>query len=396
MIRNSVLVALLDLLFTFTAITGLPITEPAENQCSFNTAECTGNCGPLGHQTDDWDCPISCECKSSGFIEGDIKFDDKNVAMIKNTYGISPIIRGRGASSRQNHLWTDVRINGRIKVPFVMSNDTSTKSEKAINEAVAGINGSTCVDFINRTTEEDYIEIVPKSGCWSYVGRIGGRQEISIGRGCEYMGTVQHEFLHALGFWHEQSRPDRDDYVTIRFENIETENERNFFKQTSINSLGSPYDTKSIMHYHSYAFSKNGNATIVNKTTNEPIVNERSEMSHEDTFQLNALYDCQPATTETPTTTATTTQSTTAPATTDNNVYDTTETPTTGNNVYGTAMSATTDDNVLNTNAQTTTHDNVDNLIVATIEPDDGDSAAFNVPMLWSQNIVGQNNKQTS
>lgn len=47
-----------------------------------------------------------------------------------------------------------------------------------------------------------------------------GKQKLSIGTNCDRIATIEHEFFHALGFWHEQSRADRDDYVKIMWDLI--------------------------------------------------------------------------------------------------------------------------------------------------------------------------------
>ena len=62
----------------------------------------------------------------------------------------------------------------------------------------------------------DYVEFTytDKTCFSSFLGKKGGRQVVNIGKSCPY-GTIVHELLHAMGFGHEHSRPDRDEYVTV-------------------------------------------------------------------------------------------------------------------------------------------------------------------------------------
>lgn len=92
---------------------------------------------------------------------------------------------------------------------------------------MAQYHAKTCVRFVPRTSENDYLLIKSgKSGCWSSVGRTGGKQDLNLQpEGCLYkVGTAIHELMHALGMFHEQNRSDRDNHVRIRFENIQRGN----------------------------------------------------------------------------------------------------------------------------------------------------------------------------
>lgn len=84
------------------------------------------------------------------------------------------------------------------------------------------------------------------------------------GFGCVHVGIAVHEMLHASGFWHEQSRPDRDQFVSIHWENIMPGLENNFarYSRAEVDTLSLAYDTGSVMHYAANAFSKNGQYTI--------------------------------------------------------------------------------------------------------------------------------------
>ncbi|PRD30781.1 UNVERIFIED_CONTAM: Astacin [Trichonephila clavipes] len=89
-----------------------------------------------------------------------------------------------------------------------------------ILNAIKNYHDHTCVRFVPKTDQSDYVKIFFGQGCYSQVGRVGGQQLLSLGNGCLYVGTAIHEFGHALGFYHEQSRSDRDDYLTIYLENV--------------------------------------------------------------------------------------------------------------------------------------------------------------------------------
>uniref|UniRef100_A0A8C5FRN7 Metalloendopeptidase n=1 Tax=Gadus morhua TaxID=8049 RepID=A0A8C5FRN7_GADMO len=118
----------------------------------------------------------------------------------------------------------------------------------------------TCVTFIERSGEESYIVFTYRPcGCCSYVGkRGGGPQGVSIGKNCDKLGIVVHELGHVIGFWHEHTRPDRDDHVSIVRDNIQSGQEYNFLKMepAEVDSLGEEYDFDSIMHYARNTFSR--------------------------------------------------------------------------------------------------------------------------------------------
>ncbi|XP_035222059.1 zinc metalloproteinase nas-13-like [Stegodyphus dumicola] len=154
---------------------------------------------------------------------------------------------------------------------------------------------TTCVRFVPRTNETDYLSLFRGSGCYSAVGRVGGEQKLSLATACDRMGIVMHEFMHALGFWHEQSRMDRDKFVTIRWENIIHGTENNFQKYNSYiqQLLDEEYDYGSLMHYSQRAFSKNNRPTVEPKNIIAGlIIGQRIGFSATDIRKINKLYNC--------------------------------------------------------------------------------------------------------
>uniref|UniRef100_A0A667ZYJ0 Metalloendopeptidase n=1 Tax=Myripristis murdjan TaxID=586833 RepID=A0A667ZYJ0_9TELE len=183
--------------------------------------------------------------------------------------------------------------DGNVYVPYRISNEYSQRERDTIIQGLQSFSRCTCIRFTPRRNQRDFVDIQCRSGCYSFVGRRGNGQVLSLNRrGCVYHSIIQHELLHALGFNHEQTRSDRDEHVRILLQNVIRGTEHNFWKIQNSRNLGTPYDYNSVMHYGRYAFSSNGQPTIVPVPNPDVSIGRANQMSPTDILRVNRLYGC--------------------------------------------------------------------------------------------------------
>ncbi|XP_008472334.1 tolloid-like protein 1 [Diaphorina citri] len=205
----------------------------------------------------------------------------------------------RAATARKERIW-DYGV-----IPYEIDSNFGGQHKALFKQAMRHWENFTCVKFVERSSTEhpNYILFTEKPcGCCSFVGKRGnGQQAISIGKNCDKFGIVVHELGHVVGFWHEHTRPDRDNHVQIIRENIMNGQDYNFNKLTEeeVNSLGLQYDYDSIMHYARNTFSKGSYLDTIQPidyqrrgTNKRPEIGQRIKLSEGDIAQTNLLYKC--------------------------------------------------------------------------------------------------------
>jgi len=264
---------------------------------------------PLRVQAEDG---ISMGSDSEELFEGDMVLTDHQRRQLNVT-----------GNERNGIISTSKRWTGAV-MPYTISSSFSASEKYVILKAMGDYHTKTCIQLVERTNQNNYISIVKKSGCWSYVGMTGGKQELSLGNGCVYHGTAVHELMHAAGFFHEQSRCDRDTYVRVLTENIRSGYESNFNKYdcSFVTHYNEPYDYLSVMHYGKTYFTKNGKNTLEAIDNPSRQLGQRNGFTQIDINKLNKMYQYNSVTTQ-----ATTAAPTTAPSSGCSDIYYTSYCP---------------------------------------------------------------------
>lgn len=192
----------------------------------------------------------------------------------------------RGSDSA---LWPDATMY------YTMDSDIPVEAN--VRAAIDYWNAVGPFKILPRTDQTNYVrfqKIEIDAACNSWVGMIGGAQTIGVTPSCS-VGSAIHELGHAWGLMHEQSRWDRNSYITVLYENADKRFWYAFDQDLDSYDKGY-YDYDSIMHYSAAGFGRIFLDTIATVPPGIPI-GQRAGLSAGDIDAISRMYGFVPTTT---------------------------------------------------------------------------------------------------
>ena len=237
--------------------------------------------------------PVTYEVKNGRAIyEGDIILDHLQPMPNPETQGPQPMSVG---IAYPNALWP--KVGSVYQVPYVI---TSDGGDANLAPAIAQFNSnfSGLIQWVARTTETNYVNIDLDSSnttgeCEATEGDANIGPQPMDGSGSCTLATILHEMGHEIGLYHEQSRSDRDTYVTVNYQNLIKGSRFNFdIVADNVQNL-TLYDYSSVMEYPAFAFTRNGGPAIESIPAGMPLSNSAG-YSAADIEGIERLYGAPP------------------------------------------------------------------------------------------------------
>jgi hypothetical protein len=200
--------------------------------------------------------------------------------VLEKVEAVTPqVIQPSFGISYSQYLWP--KVGSQYQIPYIITSGTGDLTN--LNAAIKQFNKTfSNIKFVARVAQTDYVNFYfdPSNNtgeCEATVGRAGGEQAVGGSGGSSNpcaLGTILHEMGHTIGLWHEQSRPDRNTYVSVNYDNLIKGSISNFNQiYDNAQTFGTLFDYASIMEYPAFSFSRNGGPVIESIPAGIPLSN---------------------------------------------------------------------------------------------------------------------------